>query len=125
MIFSFILYEDTSEEINAALLNFVFYLLEKIRRYRLSKEGKNKADKKRQSVEETFLKTTHLQRQEAAQARREEKAKTEKQRMFFIINSTLVIVVGEIKFRFRTQFLKLISSLLRAQKTECPTYNFY
>lgn len=42
-------------------------MIERLRRYRLSKEGKNKADKKRQSVEENFLKTTHFQRQEAAQ----------------------------------------------------------
>lgn len=42
-------------------------MLDKVHRYRLSREGKNKADKKRQSVEENFLKTTHLQRQEAAQ----------------------------------------------------------
>lgn len=71
-------------------------MIERIRRYRLSKEGKNKADKKRQSVKENFLKTTHFQRQEAAQvfilnlnlflvyffkARREEKTRERKQRV--------------------------------------------
>lgn len=48
-------------------MTFTFFLVERIRRYRLSREGKTKADKKRQAVEEAFLKTTHLQRQEAAQ----------------------------------------------------------
>lgn len=37
------------------LLVLVFYLLEKIRRYRLSKEGKAKADKNRQRVEDEFM----------------------------------------------------------------------
>uniref|UniRef100_A0A8R1U089 PAT complex subunit CCDC47 n=2 Tax=Onchocerca TaxID=6281 RepID=A0A8R1U089_ONCVO len=64
-----------------ALLRMVFHCFEKIRRYRLSREGKLKADKKRQSVQEVFLKTTHQARQEAAQARREEKTRERKQRL--------------------------------------------
>ncbi|EJW88989.1 coiled-coil domain-containing protein 47 [Wuchereria bancrofti] len=64
-----------------ALLRMVFHCFEKIRRYRLSREGKLKADKKRQSVQEAFLKTTHQARQEAAQARREEKTRERKQRL--------------------------------------------
>lgn len=71
LYFSYYLYPDESEEVlndvYKALKNFTFFMIERLRRYRLSKEGKNKADKKRQSVEENFLKTTHLQRQEAAQ----------------------------------------------------------
>lgn len=63
------------------LLVLVFYLLEKIRRYRLSKEGKNKADKNRQRVEDEFLKSTHSARAEAAALRREEKRKQEKERV--------------------------------------------
>uniref|UniRef100_A0A914V8L4 PAT complex subunit CCDC47 n=1 Tax=Plectus sambesii TaxID=2011161 RepID=A0A914V8L4_9BILA len=63
------------------LLSMVFYCLDKVRRYRLSREGKAKADKNRQSAQEAFLKTTHLQRQEAAQARREEKTRERKQRL--------------------------------------------
>jgi hypothetical protein len=55
------------EEAQSLLLNFTFHLLEKVRRYRLSREAKSKADKKRASVEEQFLKLTHNQRQEAAQ----------------------------------------------------------
>uniref|UniRef100_A0A0R3RU90 PAT complex subunit CCDC47 n=1 Tax=Elaeophora elaphi TaxID=1147741 RepID=A0A0R3RU90_9BILA len=71
---------DEMAEIDA-LLRMVFHCFEKIRRYRLSKEGKLKADKKRQSVQEAFLKTTHQARQEAAQARREEKTRERKQRL--------------------------------------------
>uniref|UniRef100_A0A0A9Z0B6 PAT complex subunit CCDC47 n=4 Tax=Lygus hesperus TaxID=30085 RepID=A0A0A9Z0B6_LYGHE len=63
------------------LLNLVFYCMEKVRRYRLSKEGKNKADKNRLKVEEAFLKTTHAARAEAAAARREEKRRQEKERI--------------------------------------------
>lgn len=63
------------------LLVLVFYLLEKLKRYRLSKEGKNKADKNRQRVEEEFLKSTHAARAEAAAQRREEKRKVEKERV--------------------------------------------
>lgn len=63
------------------LLQLVFYSIEKVRRFRLSKEAKMKAEKNRQRVEEAFLKTTHAQRQEAAQQRREEKRRAEKERM--------------------------------------------
>jgi len=63
------------------LLVLVFYLLEKLKRYRMSKEGKNKADKNRNRVEEEFLKSTHSARAEAAAVRREEKRKQEKERV--------------------------------------------
>uniref|UniRef100_A0A8C6ZNY4 PAT complex subunit CCDC47 n=1 Tax=Nothoprocta perdicaria TaxID=30464 RepID=A0A8C6ZNY4_NOTPE len=43
--------------------------------------GKQKADKNRARVEENFLKLTHVQRQEAAQSRREEKKRAEKERI--------------------------------------------
>lgn len=63
------------------LMTLVFYWLEKIKRFRLSKEGKTKADKNRTRLEEAFLKTTHLARNEAAAARREEKKRKEKERI--------------------------------------------
>ncbi|GJQ79973.1 hypothetical protein Trydic_g9450 [Trypoxylus dichotomus] len=63
------------------LLIMVFYCIEKVKRYRLSKEGKNKADKNRQRVEEVFLKSTHAARAEAAAARREEKRRQEKEKV--------------------------------------------
>lgn len=71
---------DVMEE-TKPLLQLVFYCIEKIRRFHLSKEAKAKAEKNRQKVEEAFLKTTHAQRQEAAQLRREEKRRAEKERM--------------------------------------------
>lgn len=40
-----------------------------------------KADRNRARVEENFLKQTHAQRQEAAQTRREEKKRAEKERI--------------------------------------------
>ena len=40
-----------------------------------------KADKNRTRVLESFMKATHAQRQEAAQTRREEKRRTEKERI--------------------------------------------
>ncbi|KAE9555030.1 hypothetical protein FO519_001776 [Halicephalobus sp. NKZ332] len=70
-----------SEEVNRNLLALTFYIIEKVRRFRMSREGKSKADKKRQTVEESFLKITHQQRQEIAQARREEKVRERKQRL--------------------------------------------
>ena len=44
-------------------------------------QGKLKADRNRARVEENFLKQTHAQRQEAAQTRREEKKRAEKERI--------------------------------------------
>ena len=70
-----------SSEINQALMNLTFYLVDKLRRYRLSREGKVKAEKKRQTFADSFLKVTHQQRQEAMQARREEQARERKQRL--------------------------------------------
>lgn len=63
------------------LMVLVFYLLEKIKRYRLSKEGQQKADKNRARVEDEFMKSTHAARAEAAALRREEKRKLEKERV--------------------------------------------
>lgn len=63
------------------LMSMVFYSIDKVKRYRLSKEGKTKADKNRQKVEEAFLKSTHQARAEAAAQRREEKKRQEKERV--------------------------------------------
>ena len=63
------------------LLQMVFYLMDKLRKIRLSKEGKAKSEKNRQKVEETFLKATHFQRQEAAQQKREERRRAEKEKI--------------------------------------------
>ncbi|XP_006638225.1 PAT complex subunit CCDC47 [Lepisosteus oculatus] len=63
------------------LMNMVIYSLDKVKKFRLNREGKQKADKNRARVEENFLKLTHAQRQEAAQSRREEKKRAEKERI--------------------------------------------
>lgn len=63
------------------LLQLVFFLIDKLRKVRLSKEGKAKSEKNRQKVEESFLKATHAQRQEAAQLKREERRRAEKERI--------------------------------------------
>ncbi len=63
------------------LLQLVFYSIEKVKRFRLSREGKLKAERNRQRVEEMFLKTTHAQRQEVAQMKREERKRAEKEKI--------------------------------------------
>ncbi|XP_001850592.2 coiled-coil domain-containing protein 47 [Culex quinquefasciatus] len=63
------------------LLVLVLYLMERVRRFRLSKEGKAKSDKNRARVEEEFMKNTHAARAEAAAQRREEKRKAEKEKV--------------------------------------------
>ncbi|KAL7301088.1 hypothetical protein TKK_0006356 [Trichogramma kaykai] len=73
--------ESENQEKIRPLLQLTFYMLDKIRRFKLSKEGKSKTDKNRQKVEEAFLKTTHAARVEAAAARREEKRRVEKERI--------------------------------------------
>jgi len=63
------------------LMKMVFHCLEKVRRIRLTKEGKQKAEKNRQRLTETYLKASHTQRSEAAQERREKKRRADKERM--------------------------------------------
>ncbi|XP_063079302.1 PAT complex subunit CCDC47 [Engraulis encrasicolus] len=63
------------------LMNMVIYTVDKVKKLRLNREGKQKADRNRARVEENFLKQTHAQRQEAAQTRREEKKRAEKERI--------------------------------------------
>lgn len=81
LLLGFNLPKSNDMESAKPLLVLVFYLLEKIKRYRLSKEGKNKADKNRQRVEDEFMKSTHAARAEAAAQRREEKRKAEKEKV--------------------------------------------
>ncbi|KAK7068568.1 Coiled-coil domain-containing protein 47, partial [Halocaridina rubra] len=63
------------------LLQLVFHLTDKLRRFKLSKEGKAKAEKNRCRVEEAFLKATHQARAEMAQAKREERKRMEREKM--------------------------------------------
>uniref|UniRef100_A0A183GGM5 PAT complex subunit CCDC47 n=1 Tax=Heligmosomoides polygyrus TaxID=6339 RepID=A0A183GGM5_HELPZ len=79
--FSLNLDECRDKDAQAELLHLMFYVVDKVRKFRMSKEAKQKADKRRREVEEAFIKTTHQLRQEAAQARREEKTRERKQRL--------------------------------------------
>ncbi|KAK3520637.1 hypothetical protein QTP70_029534 [Hemibagrus guttatus] len=63
------------------LMSMVIYSIDKVKKLRLNREGKIKAERNRARVEENFLKHTHAQRQEAAQTRREEKKRAEKERI--------------------------------------------
>lgn len=63
------------------LLQMVFYLVDKLKRFRLSKEKKLKSDRNRQKIAKLFLQSTHQQRQEAAQMKREEKRRAEKEKI--------------------------------------------
>lgn len=63
------------------LMKMTLYLADKIRKFRLSKESKAKADKNRQKVEMAYLKLTHAKRQEEAQLKKEEKDKAMKERI--------------------------------------------
>jgi hypothetical protein len=68
LVFSFnVIESEQTAETEQILLQFVFHTVDRIRRYKLSREGKQKADKNRRQMEESFLKNTHQQRQEAAQ----------------------------------------------------------
>ncbi|XP_049950315.1 PAT complex subunit CCDC47 isoform X3 [Schistocerca serialis cubense] len=72
---------DEAMEQMKPLMMLVIYCMEKVKRFRLSREAKNKAQKNRNRVDEAFLKTTHAARAEAAAARREEKKRQEKERI--------------------------------------------
>lgn len=63
------------------LMHLVFYMLEKIRKVRLSKDAKQKADKNRVRLAESYSKASHLQRSELAQERREKKRRDAKDKM--------------------------------------------
>lgn len=73
--------DEERENSSKAMLTLVFYLMEKLKRFRMSREGKSKADKNRARVEEQFLKSTHAARAEAAAQRREDKRKAEKEKV--------------------------------------------
>lgn len=81
LLLGFNLPNTNDMETSKPLMVLVFYLLEKIKRYRLSKEGQQKAEKNRARVEDEFMKSTHSARAEAAALRREEKRKLEKERV--------------------------------------------
>ncbi|XP_067936612.1 PAT complex subunit CCDC47-like [Watersipora subatra] len=58
-------------------MKLVLYCVEKARRFKLSREAKNKSDKNRQRILEGYNKLAHQQRTEQAQLRKEERLKAE------------------------------------------------
>lgn len=91
-------YNDPQEAISYIypLMSFVFQCMERIKRLRISKEAKNKAEKNRLRVEEAFLKTTHAARAEAAAARKEEKKRLEKERILKVKTNLFVLFANKI-----------------------------
>ena len=63
-----ILPEETAENIKPMMM-LVFYFIEKIKRFHLTREGKTKADKNRSKVSEAFWKSIHAAKAEKAQVR--------------------------------------------------------
>lgn len=63
------------------LVKMALRFIDKVKQIRLSREAKEKATWRRAKVEESLLKQTHQQRQEAAQQRREDKRRAEKERI--------------------------------------------
>lgn len=59
LIATFNLHPKNDMEQMKPLLILVFYIMERLKRFRLSREAKNKADKNRSRVEEEFMKVTH------------------------------------------------------------------
>ena len=75
---------STSPEEMAAMVpcvRLVIYLIDKLKRVKLSKEARARAEKNRARMEEQQSKFLHSQRQESAQARRDERVRQEKERI--------------------------------------------
>ncbi|CEF64991.1 Protein of unknown function DUF1682 family-containing protein [Strongyloides ratti] len=68
-------------ELTNEIMSFAFNVIEKVKKLKLSREGKSKVDKNRAAVEAKFLKMTHQQRQEAAQLKKDAKIKERKERI--------------------------------------------
>ncbi|KAL7052194.1 hypothetical protein ACKWTF_004813 [Chironomus riparius] len=81
LIITYTFTDKTDMEELKPIMQLVIYLIEKLKRYKLSREGKLKADKNRQRVEEEFLKNTHQTRMEAAALKKEERRKADKEKL--------------------------------------------
>jgi len=72
--------EDSVEDLKPLML-LVLYFIDKIKRFRLSREAKNKADKNRTKVQEAFWKSIHAAKAERAAEERERKRRELKERI--------------------------------------------
>lgn len=64
------------------LINFSLSLLDRLRKFKLARDGKLKSEKNRQKINEILQKTALSQRQEAAQLKKDELRRLEKERMY-------------------------------------------
>jgi hypothetical protein len=72
---------DDSVEVMKPLTLLVLYFMDKVKRFRLSREAKNKAEKNRSKVAEAFWKSIHAAKAERAQEERERKRRDLKDRI--------------------------------------------
>ena len=72
---------DDSVEAMKPLMLLVLYFIDKVKRFRLSREAKNKAEKNRSKVAEAFWKSIHAAKAERAQEERERKKRELKERI--------------------------------------------
>lgn len=79
--------EETMENLKPMMM-LVFYFMDKIKRFRLTREGKNKADKNRSKVSEAYWKSIHAAKAEKAQEERERKRREIKERILEIEDPT-------------------------------------
>lgn len=69
-------------EERAEFLLFALSLLDRLRRFKLARDSKQKSDKNRQKINDIIQKTAFSQRQEAAQTKKEELRRLEKERIY-------------------------------------------
>ncbi|CAB4059789.1 Coiled-coil domain-containing protein 47 [Lepeophtheirus salmonis] len=72
---------DEAIEDTKLLMQLVFYFIDKVKRFKLSKEAKNKANKNRSKVAEAFWKSIHAIKAEKAQEEREKRRRELKERI--------------------------------------------
>lgn len=71
-----------SQTDRAELLLFATSLLDRLRRFKLARDSKQKSDKNRQKITDFLQKTAFSARQEAAQAKKDELRRQEKERIY-------------------------------------------
>lgn len=80
-VFNLIDITQTAIEDTAPLLHLVFYCIDKIKKYKLSRDAKAKADKNRSKVAENHWRSIHAQKAEKAAEERERKRREMKEKI--------------------------------------------
>lgn len=78
--FSFTFPRDAEERVE--FITFSLYLLDRFRKFKLARDSKQKSEKNRQKIVDFLQKTVFNLRQEAAQAKKEELRRLEKERIY-------------------------------------------